>query len=542
MSAAAIVTAAGAGLIPVTAHAADPVKPGVQGVASPGIDLDKASAGFQTFTSPKDRTVRKPLNAAKGAAAAAQAAEGNPDLGIVLEAKSVSAHGVALTTTVNSANASLNVVIDWGDGQSDQADPYGSAVLQHTHAYAKLGEYNVTITVKDPVNNAEVANVLELQTTGSDFTPYGPTRLLDTRNGTGALKAKVAPYATSRVKIAGNGKIPEGVTAVALNLTVTNPTSAGHVTAFPSGGDRPTTSNVNFEAGQTVPNLVIVPVGKDGYVELYNGGWEPVDLLADVTGYFGRKAASGYTPRDPARIVDTRSGIGTQRGQLAGQGSFKIQMPAGLHEAIALNVTVTNPREDGHLTAYPSDQPAPTTSNVNFKTGQTVANSVIVPVAADGSVTIRNGAWQPTDVVVDLVGAYSKDSQGSFMSFKKPDRWLDTRTWGKGQSPARGYTYIPFSPGEEGIAGYVLNTTVTNTVGDGFLSVAPDPNTVQQYRDKSNIWPDRPVASSLNWTAGKTVPNLVQASSGNTGIVDFWNQGWEDTDLIVDIFGYYETK
>ncbi|MBT2452838.1 hypothetical protein J7F03_38570 [Streptomyces sp. ISL-43] len=526
----------------MTAHAADPVTPGAQGVAAPGMDLKKASEGFQTFTSPADRTVRKALSAAKGAAVASQAEAGNPGLGIVLEAQAVSAHGFELKTTVDSANTQLNVVIDWGDGNFDRADPYGAAVLTHTHTYAKLGEYPVKITVTDAANNAEVTNVLPLETAGSDFTPYGPTRLLDTRNGTGAAKAKVAPYATSRVKVAGNGKIPAGVTAVVLNVTVTNTTSAGHVTAFASGRERPTTSNVNFEAGQTVPNLVIVPVGKDGYVELYNGGWESVDLIADVTGYFGRKAAGGYTPRTPARIVDTRVGDGVKRGQVPGQGSFKIQMPAGLHTALALNVTVTNPRQDGHLTAYPSDQPVPTTSNVNFSAGQTVANSVIVPVAADGSVTIRNGSWQPTDVVVDLVGSYGIDSSGSFVPFDKPVRRLDTRAWDKGQSPARGYTYIPFSPGEDGVAGYVLNTTVTNTRGDGFLSVAPDPNTVEQYRNKTNGWPERPVSSALNWTAGKTVPNLVQASSGNNGIVDFWNQGWQDVDLIVDIFGYYDTK
>ncbi|MFD9307367.1 hypothetical protein ACFWCB_32640 [Streptomyces sp. NPDC060048] len=544
MSAAAIV-AAGAVLIPVTAHAADPVKPGVQGVDTPGVELDEASAGFQTFSSPADRTVRKALSAGKGAAVASQAEEGNPELGIVMEAKAVSAHGFELKTTVNSANTQLNVVIDWGDGNVDQADPYGAAVLTHRHSYAKLGEYDIKITVTDPANDVSVSNVLPLQTAGSDFTPYGPTRLLDTRNGTGAAKAaKVAPYTTSRVKIAGNGKIPDGVTAVVLNVTVTNATSAGHVTAFASGRERPTTSNVNFEAGQTVPNLVIVPVGKDGYVELYNGGWESVDLIADVTGYFGRKAAGGYTPRTPARIVDTRVGDGVKRGQVPGQGSFKIQMPAGLHTALALNVTVTNPRQDGHLTAYPSDQPVPTTSNVNFSAGQTVANSVIVPVAADGSVTIRNGSWQPTDVVVDLVGYYGTDGSGSFVPLEKPVRRLDTRAWTKGATPARGYTYITFSPDpeEDGVTGYVLNTTVTNTRGDGFLSVAPDPNTLEQYQNKTNGWPERPESSALNWTAGKTVPNLVQASSGYNGIVDFWNQGWQPADLIVDIFGYYETN
>ncbi|WP_284573924.1 hypothetical protein [Streptomyces sp. 2P-4] len=155
---------------------------------------------------------------------------------------------------------------------------------------------------------------------------------------------------------------------------------------------------MNYTAGQTIPNQVIVPVGKDGYIELYNGGWNAVDLIADVTGYFDRAAADGYTSLNPVRFVDTREGLGAARGQVAGQDTFGVQItgrsgiPAGA-TAVALNVTVTNPRETGHLTVFPSGQAAPSTSSLNFTAGQTVANSVIVPVGADGKINVRNGAW-----------------------------------------------------------------------------------------------------------------------------------------------------
>ncbi|KJY25937.1 hypothetical protein VR46_40785, partial [Streptomyces sp. NRRL S-444] len=56
-------------------------------------------------------------------------------------------------------------------------------------------------------------------------------------------------------------------------------------------------------------------------------------------------------------------------------------------------VTVTNPREAGHLTVFPAGQAAPSTSSLNYTAGQTIANSVIVPVGADGKINIRNGAW-----------------------------------------------------------------------------------------------------------------------------------------------------
>ena len=51
-----------------------------------------------------------------------------------------------------------------------------------------------------------------------------------------------------------------------LNVTVAAPTSHGYVTAYGDGTTRPTASNLNFIEGQTVPNLVIAPVGANGKV------------------------------------------------------------------------------------------------------------------------------------------------------------------------------------------------------------------------------------------------------------------------------------
>ncbi|MEU2389311.1 PKD domain-containing protein [Streptomyces sp. NPDC007369] len=559
MSAAVAVAASvGVALAPAAAQAA-PAAPAAKGRSVPGVDAGKlAKSEVKTYHSPAERSVRKPLRTAKAqtAEAAPQAdtalAAGNPDLAVVLNATPTSAHGIQLQSSIVSApGATLKVTYDWGDGSVDVADGTPGLEVTHQHRYAELGEYSVKVTVTDATNQVEVVNELPLSTVGSDFTPHTPTRLLDTRSGTGAPKAKVAPYTSARVKIAGNAKIPAGASAVALNVTATNTTSGGHVTAFASGGKRPTTSNLNFEPGETVPNMVIVPVGKDGYVELYNGGWESIDLIADVTGYFTRTASSGYSPMTPVRFVDTREGLGAARGQVPGQGTFTTQIsglrgvPAGI-TAVALNVTVTNPREDGHLTVFPSDvQQAPSTSNLNFRAGQTVANSVIVPVGADGGIKVRNGAWAGVDVVVDVVGYYSPASQGAYMSVA-PNRMIDTRDpeeWGSEPLPGRDYIWLAVSHKEQGIAGYIMNTTVTSPAEAGFLSVAPDHNTPNDYYNRTASAPVRPTASSLNWAAGKTAANMVQASSGGTnGVIDFWNQSWGPIHLIVDIFGYYETK
>ncbi|MFG2876073.1 hypothetical protein ACGFYU_13875 [Streptomyces sp. NPDC048337] len=551
---AAVIVAASVGFIPGIAQAAGPAGPaaqgkGTHGASIPDVDLSKAgSTNFKTFTSPADRTVRRALPQAKGTAAAApQAAGDNPDLSFTLKAESKTAHGLDLTTTITSVPASLNVTIEWGDGTKDVVAASGSVVLNKKHTYAELGEYTVKVTVTDAANQAEYVNDFSIMTAGSDFTPHTPTRLLDTREGIGGTKAKVPGFGTTKVKIAGNAQIPAGVTAVALNVTVTNPATAGHIRVYASGGDRPTTSNVNFAAGQTVPNMVIVPVGKDGLVELYNSGGGAVDLIADVTGYFTRTASSGYTPLDPARLVDTREGNGTAKGLVPGFGTFTAQMsgrggvPAGV-TAVALNVTTTEPQAAGHLTVYPAGQAASSTSNLNFSAGQTIANAVIVPVSADGKINVRNGSGSGTHVIVDVVGYYSPASTSSYMPVA-PERLIDTRgdaNWNSGPLQAFEYLIMPLSTRNPNTTGFVLNTTVTNTTEHGHLSVAPDPNSAEQYENHTDVEVPVPNSSNLNWTAGKTVPNLVQASSGKNGIVDFFNWSPGNTDVIVDIFGYYD--
>ncbi|MEF2525482.1 MULTISPECIES: hypothetical protein [Streptomyces] len=87
-----------------------------------------------------------------------------------------------------------------------------------------------------------------------------------------------------------------------------------------------------------------------------------------------------------------------------------------------------------------------------------------------------------------------------------------------------------------------MNATVTNTGGSGHLSIAPDPNTQQQYDKGTATTPHPPQSSNLNWTKGATVSNLAQTGTGPDGIVDFWNRSWEPVDVVVDLFGIYDRR
>ncbi|MBC3842784.1 N-acetylmuramoyl-L-alanine amidase [Streptacidiphilus sp. 4-A2] len=120
---------------------------------------------------------------------------------------------------------------------------------------------------------------------GGVFHTLAPTRLLDTRNGTGSPADPVGPGGTISLQVAGNSGIPlKGVTAVVLNVTATGPTAASWITVYPDGSTGAQTSTLDVTPGLTVPNLVVVPV-VDGSIDFSNARGD-VNLVADVTGFF----------------------------------------------------------------------------------------------------------------------------------------------------------------------------------------------------------------------------------------------------------------
>jgi len=91
-----------------------------------------------------------------------------------------------------------------------------------------------------------------------------PARIADSRAGL-QIPGAVAGFGTVGVQVAGRGGIPgSGAAAVVATVTVTGPQTGGHLTVWPSGTAMPGTSNLNFQAGQTVANTVIVRLGARG--------------------------------------------------------------------------------------------------------------------------------------------------------------------------------------------------------------------------------------------------------------------------------------
>ena len=377
------------------------------------------------------------------------------------------------------------------------------------------------------------------------YVPTGPARVLDTRNGTGAPRAAVAAGTAVSVPVLGVDGVPASkVSAVVVNVTVTQPTAGGYLTVYPAGASRPTASNLNFNPGQTVPNLVVVPVGADGRINLYNGSAGTTELIGDIAGFYlsgPPPAAGGYVPTGPARVLDTRNGTGAPRAAVAARTAVSVPVlgvdgvPASKVSAVVVNVTVTQPTAGGYLTVYPAGASRPTASNLNFNPGQTVPNLVVVPVGADGRINLYNGSAGTTELIGDIAGFYLSGpppAAGGYVP-TGPARVLDTRN-GTGAPraavaagtavsvPVLGVDGVPASK----VSAVVVNVTVTQPTAGGYLTVYP-------------AGASRPTASNLNFNPGQTVPNLVVVPVGADGRINLYNGSAGTTELIGDIAGYF---
>ncbi|KAB1936983.1 hypothetical protein F8271_20440 [Micromonospora sp. ALFpr18c] len=248
---------------------------------------------------------------------------------------------------------------------------------------------------------------------GSGFKTLDPTRVLDTRTGTGLPLA-----ANGERRLDLSGKLPADATAAILNVTVTAPTTAGVLSVYPDGSPAPLASNLNFVARQTIPNLVVVPVVA-GKVMIRNVSSGTTHVVADLAGYFG-SAASGadqtYVPSE-RRVADSRDDSGWLR--TVSPGPFAAFAVGGapilsdvwcgtgcpLVTAGVLNLTVTAPAAAGVLTAYPRGTARPTASNVNFVAGETASN-LVVSKTGGNYVDVVNNSSGTAHLIADLAGYF----------------------------------------------------------------------------------------------------------------------------------------
>ncbi|MBM0255722.1 hypothetical protein [Micromonospora sp. 4G55] len=376
-----------------------------------------------------------------------------------------------------------------------------------------------------------------------------PSRLMDTRNGTGVSGRPIAPGETVELQVAGRGGLPTGgLSAVVLNVTVTGPTASSFLTVYPADEERPNASSINFPAGWLGSNNVTVKLSADGRIKVYNRtGY--THAVVDVSGFYAGSnwfqpmppVGAQHHPLTPRRLFDTRTDGGAipARGSQEGFVDFGPELSPKVR-SLVLNVTAVAPAKAGFLTVWSGEGGLPISSTVNYAAGKVVPNLVVVKTRActdcgRGYALPAFSVYtsQTANVVVDLVGVFDDGTVADGLRFTpvSPTRIVDSRT-GLGTSGALGanVTRKVTTPS-------ALVTDATRALAMNVTAVSPTTSTV------ITVWPAdtgaaKPTASNLNPAAGQIVSNAVFTGIGPKDAFNVHNLSGS-THLVADVVGSY---
>ena len=383
-------------------------------------------------------------------------------------------------------------------------------------------------TVSCPGPSQSASSSIDVAPSG--FVAIAPQRLVDTRAG--ATPAPVGARCVLRVEL--GDLVPAGATAVALTVTSDHAPRPTFVTAYACGGPRPYVSMLNPRPGAPTPNSTVVAIDATTVLCVYAD--DVTDVIVDVTGWFTPNG-DPYHEIPPTRSLDTRTGprpadlvdkpaAGTTLAVAIG-GEV---VPAAA-TAVTATITVTQPDEDGYVTAYPCGASVPATSTDNVTVGQDRAAPAIVGLSSSGTLCLATSI--DAHLIVDVTGWFGPDEPSSTaplvvpaspLDALHPVRLADSRI-GLGGWTGR------FAAGDErrirtldtvalGTTSVELNVTAAEAGTPGYLSVYPC-GTI------------RPVVSAVNFSPGATETAAITVGLGDGGDVCAFAS--DPTHVIVDL-------
>lgn len=387
--------------------------------------------------------------------------------------------------------------------------------------------------VRTPVAHASVDGQ------GSDFVPLPAVRIVDTRNGNGGVTGALGQGDTAAFPVTGRGGVPvSGVTSVLVDVATVSPSANTFLVLWADGTSKPSGSMLNALKGQTISNWVVVPVGVDGMIDVYNNAGS-TQIAIDVHGYFTTGSGSGqggFVPVTATRMVDTRSGLGAPQAMINPGKTLTVTLASNSPvprsaNAVWLNVAVPQAQSGGSLAVFPTGSPSDM-SALDFVAGSTNTASV-VKLGSDGRVTILNGAPFAINVVIGVAGYFTGTPTSGTGYRSVLARLYDTRSHGTGVKlgpnqtitvPVGGTNSLPVN----GVSGAVLDVSAVDPEASGVL----------------HVWPTgepEPATSSTNFPMisnhGRSALAVVRP--GRLGEITIRNVSSAPTHVVVDLQGWF---
>ena len=256
-------------------------------------------------------------------------------------------------------------------------------------------------------------------------------------------------------------------------------------------------------------------------------------------------APSMYQALTPARLLDTRTGVGARRAAVAAGATVTVQVtgrggiPTSGVAAAVLNITATTPTHSGYITAYAAGTARPIAPTLDFTIAQTTRNLTITRVGTTGKIALYNGSTGTVHLIADTCGYYRAGPSSTAGAFTPltPARLLDTRTGTgtgtAGAAVAPGATITVQVTGRSGIptsgvAAAVLNITATSPTRSGYITA---------YTADTA----RPVTPTLDFATAHTTGNLAITKIGAAGNINLYNGSTGTVNLAADVVGWLPT-
>ncbi len=248
-------------------------------------------------------------------------------------------------------------------------------------------------------------------------------------------------------------------------------------------------------------------------------------------------AGATYVALTPVRLLDTRTGNGLggafvsavpRTFAVAGRGG----VPATA-TAVTGILTVTGSTSGGYVALGPLATATPSTSTLNFPSGDTRATGVTVTLGAGGTLSaVFRGSGGTTALVFDVTGYFTPDTSGATYVAMTPVRLLDTRT-GNGLGGA----FVSAVPRTFAVAGRG-GVPATATAVTGILTVTG--STSGGYVALGPLATATPSTSTLNFPKGDTRATGVTVTLGAGGTLSAVFRGSGGTTaLVFDVTGYF---
>jgi len=419
---------------------------------------------------------------------------------------------------------------------------------------ATPGTYAMQIRLNDALGRSVVANLRLVvqraaeQDAGLAFFPVTPCRVMETRadynfqGHTGTLGPPALVANETRVlRLAASNvcHVPGNARAYVLNVTLIPRAQGNSLTLFPGGEQRPEFWTVRALDGSTVANAAIVPAAANGEIQIHSTN--EADVVVDISGYFrepGAEPGTLFYPITPCRAVDTRAAYRPMASEFGPPSMSKAEtrrirlaaspdcaLPPGV-TAYSTTITVVPKTTLPFFALWPSGQTQPNVSSINSFRGRILANSVIVPAGAGGS--IEAYAFENTDFIVDINGYFAPDYGQRGLFFhplvqcrQVPNMALSEQASLVGALAASS----PCGPLPAGVKALALNVTVS-PLGNPmpFLTAYPSGS-------------PRPNTSILNAFEGQVVTNSAIIPTGVFGAVEVY--AFRPTVATLELSGYF---